>query len=138
MKRSNVQVNNRDASSDRKRAKIETEEFQKLNQSDPASARRIQQRRRMVAKGKNTVGYDEYIKQVPKHKRRPRCLKTPSTPDHTLDIPNKRWQGLVKAWYVYCFIIVIILLDEFNSKQLYSLLQYNIGARHYISMILPT
>jgi len=79
-------------------AKVMEPEFQKLDQSDPVHARRIQQRRRMVAFGKNTVGYDEYIQQVPKHKRRPRCMKHPMTPDHTLDIPTKRWQGLVKAW----------------------------------------
>mmetsp|Transcript_13248 Transcript_13248/g.15943 ORF Transcript_13248/g.15943 Transcript_13248/m.15943 type:complete len:220 (+) Transcript_13248:2-661(+) len=52
----------------------------------------------MIAFGKNTVGYDEYTQQVPKHKRRPRCMKHPMTPDHTLDIPTKRWQGLVRAW----------------------------------------
>lgn len=105
MKRSNVYINNRDASTgsiggDRKRTKFEQpeDEFPKLNQSDPVHARRIQQRRRMVAKGKNTVGYDEYTKKVPKHKRRPRSMEHPSTPDHTLDIPNKRWQGLIKAW----------------------------------------
>jgi len=105
MKRSNVYINNRDPYSDtrggdRKRAKFQTEEeeFPKLNQSDPVHARRIQQRRREVAKGKNTIGYDEYIKKVPKHKRRLRSMQHPSTPDHTRDIPNKRWQGLVKAW----------------------------------------
>jgi histone RNA hairpin-binding protein len=104
MKRSNVYINNRDPSSDtkggdRKRAKFQTEEeFPKLNQSDPVHARRIQQRRREVAKGKNTIGYDKYIKKVPKHKRRLRSMQHPSTPDHTRDIPNKRWQGLVKAW----------------------------------------
>lgn len=49
----------------------------KLDPSDPESARRIQQRRRMIAYGKNTIGYDEYIKQVPKHKRKPRCPKHP-------------------------------------------------------------
>jgi len=78
--------------------KLVEPEFHKLNQSDPLHARRIQQRRRMIAMGKNTVGYDEYSQQVPKHKRRPRCMKHPMTPDHTLDIPTKRWQGLVRAW----------------------------------------
>jgi Histone RNA hairpin-binding protein RNA-binding domain len=64
-------------------------------------ARRIEQRRRAVQHGKNTVGYEEYRKQVPKEERRPRSMQHPSTPDPTLDIPTKRWQGLVKAWYVY-------------------------------------
>lgn len=114
MKRSNVYINNRDPSSDtkggdRKRAKFQTEEeFPKLNQSDPVHARRIQQRRRDVAKGKNTIGYDKYIKKVPKHKRRLRSMQHPSTPDHTRDIPNKRWQGLVKAWCVsWCAVVII-------------------------------
>ncbi len=77
-------------------------DFPKLDQSNPEHARRIQQRRRMVAFGKNTVGYDEYLKKVPKTDRRLRCMTHPSTPDHTLDIPTKRWQGLVKAWCVSC------------------------------------
>ena len=73
-------------------------QFPKLNQSDPVHARRIQQRRKNVAMGKNTAGYFEYTKQVPKHKRKSRSMNTPNTPDHTLDIPTKRWQGMVKAW----------------------------------------
>lgn len=72
--------------------------FPKLNQSDPVHARRIQQRRKTVAMGKNTLGYAAYVEQVPKHKRRIRSMDTPSTPDHTLDIPNRRWQGMIQAW----------------------------------------
>ena len=72
--------------------------FEKLDPTNAVHARRLQQRRRMIAYGKNTVGYEEYRQQVPKHKRNPRTMKHPSTPDHTLDIPTKRWQGLVKAW----------------------------------------
>merc|ERR1711862_225870 len=70
----------------------------KLNPSIPEEARRIQQRKRVVAYGKNTVGYDEYMKQVPKHERKLRTLEHPTTPDAEADIPNKRWLGLVKAW----------------------------------------
>jgi hypothetical protein len=73
-------------------------EFQKLDQSNPSHAKKIQQRRRDVQMGLNTGGYDEYIKQVPKDKRVPRSMKTPTTPDHTLEIPNKRWLGMVRAW----------------------------------------
>ena len=72
--------------------------FPKLDQSNPVYAKRIQQRRKEIQKGKNTPGYFEYTKQVPKHERKPRSMDTPSTPDHTLDIPTKRWQGMVKAW----------------------------------------
>ena len=70
----------------------------KLDPADPASAKRILQRRRQVLFGKNTAGYEEYTKKIPRHKRKPRSLDCPMTPDHTLDIPTKRWQGLMNAW----------------------------------------
>lgn len=85
----------------RKRSKPNDEpDFPKLDPSDPANSRRIQQRRKAVAKGKNTAGYDAYRHRVPKENRRLRTMETPSTPDPTLDIPNKRWQGMIRAWYV--------------------------------------
>jgi hypothetical protein len=54
MKRDNVHVDKGSSTvfgGDHKRVKLETAEpeFPKLNQSDPAHARRIQQRRRMVS-----------------------------------------------------------------------------------------
>lgn len=70
----------------------------KLDSSDPAQAHRIQQRKRTIDKGKNTVGYDEYVKRVSRSRRKPRSLEHPTTPDHTVDISNKRWIGLVRAW----------------------------------------
>lgn len=73
-------------------------DFSTLDPTDAVQSRRIQQRRRTILRGKNTVGYTEYLKAVPKHKRRPRNMKYPVTPNHTVDIPNKRWLGLVKAW----------------------------------------
>ena len=82
--------------------------FPKLNQSDAAHARRIQQRRKTVAMGKNTLGYAAYVEQVPKHKRRIRSMDTPGTPDHTLDIPTKRWQGMIKAWYVINILLIYV------------------------------
>jgi hypothetical protein len=72
--------------------------FQKLDPSIPEQKRRLEQRRKMISYGKNTSGYEEYLKQVPKEKRRSRCMETPATPDYTLDIPNKRWVGQVRAW----------------------------------------
>lgn len=74
------------------------EQMPKLDPNDPVHANRIQQRRKMIQKGKNTAGYDNYLQQVPKHKRVPRSMVTPSTPDPTLDISTKRWQGQVRAW----------------------------------------
>ena len=70
----------------------------KLDPSIPADARRMNQRLRQVLYGKNTVGYEEYTKKVPRHKRKQRSLECPMTPDHTADIPTKRWQGLMNAW----------------------------------------
>mmetsp|Transcript_21044 Transcript_21044/g.34810 ORF Transcript_21044/g.34810 Transcript_21044/m.34810 type:complete len:192 (+) Transcript_21044:98-673(+) len=70
--------------------------FSKLDPSQ--HARRIEQRRKTIAFGKNTAGYYDYIREVPKEKRRPNSMKHPATPDATLDIPTKRWQGMIKAW----------------------------------------
>ena len=72
--------------------------FHKLDASNPTQGHKMQQRRKAVEKGKNTVGYDEYRRQVPIEKRRKRSMETPSTPDYTLDVPNKKWNGMVKAW----------------------------------------
>jgi Histone RNA hairpin-binding protein RNA-binding domain len=86
----------------RQKMDYELEGYSKL---DPiVHAQRIETRFKMIQKGKNTVGYDTYSSQVPKHSRRVRSMDTPHTPDHTLDIPAKRWQGLVKAWYVFAVI----------------------------------
>ena len=74
--------------------------FDKLDPKDPVQAKRIQQRRKAISKGKNTAGYDAYIRQVSKESRRPRSMATPATPDPTIDISQKRWNGQVRAWYV--------------------------------------
>jgi hypothetical protein len=72
--------------------------YHKLDGSVPQHAHKMQQRRKAIAKGKNTIGYEIYCQQVPKHQRRKRSMDTPSTPDHTLDVPNKKWNGMVRAW----------------------------------------
>lgn len=70
----------------------------KLDPCNPIHAHKMKQRKRMIEKGKNTVGYDQYVKRVLKSQRKPRSLCYPTTPDHTDDIPNKRWLGLVRVW----------------------------------------
>jgi Histone RNA hairpin-binding protein RNA-binding domain len=89
---------------DSKRQKMDwdLEPFDKLHPNE--NAQRILSRYKMILKGKNTVGYTQYIEQVPKQQRRIRSMDTPNTPDHNLDIPAKRWQGLVKAWYEPSFV----------------------------------
>lgn len=79
-------------------ASMEQALFSHLDPSIPEQKRRLEQRRKMVSYGKNTAGYAEYLKQVPKEKRVKRSMETPMTPDYTLDIPNKRWQGQIRAW----------------------------------------
>ena len=74
------------------------EQLQRLDPEDPVQANRMQQRRKMIQKGKNTAGYDNYMQQVPKQKRVPRSMDTPGTPDPTLDVSNKRFLGQVRAW----------------------------------------
>jgi Histone RNA hairpin-binding protein RNA-binding domain len=63
-------------------------------------AHRIASREKAIDKGKNTAGYAHYVELVPKECRRPRSMETPMTPNPQWDIPAKRWQGLVRAWYV--------------------------------------
>ena len=64
--------------------------------SDPVSLNRITVRQKQVSYGKNTLGYDNYLVQYPDKFRRPTAM--PRTPDATLDIPTKRWAGMIKAW----------------------------------------
>ncbi|KAL7437755.1 hypothetical protein ACHAXM_005824 [Skeletonema potamos] len=73
-------------------------EVPKLDPNNPEHARRIRQRRRQVLFGKNTIGYEEFVKQIPKHKRKFKSLDHPQTPDYLADIPTKRWQGQINAW----------------------------------------
>jgi hypothetical protein len=81
--------------------------IRKLDPTIPQEAQRMKTRYRMILKGKNTIGYDEYKRLVPRGKRR-KITKHPQTPDHTVDIPNRRWQGLVKAWYVQQSFFVLV------------------------------
>jgi hypothetical protein len=70
-----------------------------LLQTDPVHSLRMKQRLKQIDLGKNTSGYDVYISAVPKRQREERNGQLhPVTPDHTKDIPNRRWLGLVKAW----------------------------------------
>jgi len=73
-------------------------EFPQLDSTNSDQAHKIHKRQKMISYGKNTIGYDEYLKQVPKHLRQKRNPNHPNTPDATLDIPWKRFHGLTKAW----------------------------------------
>ena len=75
------------------------EHFRDLDPSNPVEAKRITTRQKQILKGKNTIGYDEYTRQVPKENRK-KIIEHPSTPNYKADIPNRRWLGLVKAWRI--------------------------------------
>lgn len=74
--------------------------FLPLDVTVPQQAHKLLQRQKAIAKGKNTLGYDCYRRQVPLAARKKWSMDTPTTPDATLDMPNRQWNGMVKAWYV--------------------------------------
>ena len=71
---------------------------QRMNNIPENKRNRILQRRKDISYGKNTIGYDEYIGRIPKHKRKLNNMETPTTPDPEEDMPARRWQGQVRAW----------------------------------------
>ncbi|GMF14216.1 unnamed protein product [Phytophthora lilii] len=57
---------------------------------------RLAQRQKQIDYGKNTIGYDRYCAQVPRHQRRPG--KHPMTPDKTKRMGKKVFDGIVRKW----------------------------------------
>ncbi|KAG7397566.1 hypothetical protein PHYBOEH_000499 [Phytophthora boehmeriae] len=57
---------------------------------------RLAQRQKQIDYGKNTIGYDRYCAQVPRHARRPG--KHPMTPDKTARMGKKVFDGVVRKW----------------------------------------
>ena len=69
------------------------------SESSNATQKRLDQRLRMIQYGKNTIGYDEYLRQVPKHLRKRSNPNHPSTPDaHDLELSWRRFRGQVSVW----------------------------------------
>ncbi|RLN47510.1 hypothetical protein BBJ29_000624 [Phytophthora kernoviae] len=61
-----------------------------------ADPHRLTQRQKQIDYGKNTIGYDRYCAQVPRHARRPG--KHPMTPDKTTRMGKKVFDGVVRKW----------------------------------------
>ncbi|CAH0516709.1 unnamed protein product [Peronospora belbahrii] len=57
---------------------------------------RLAQRQKQIDYGKNTIGYDRYCAQVPRRQRHPK--QHPMTPDKTMRIGKKGFDGIIRKW----------------------------------------
>jgi len=57
----------------------------------------LARRQKQIDFGKNTIGYEKYTEQVPKHERK---RQHPKTPPKNLKYTRRAWDGLVKNWRV--------------------------------------
>jgi hypothetical protein len=56
---------------------------------------RLEQRQRQIDFGKNTLGYVNYLKQVPKNQRK---TGDPRTPDPRRECSKRSFDGLIRSW----------------------------------------
>lgn len=55
----------------------------------------LARRQKQIDFGRNTVGYDNYRRQVPKNRREP---GQPKTPNMQMKYSRRAWDGLIKMW----------------------------------------
>ncbi|XP_050070918.1 histone RNA hairpin-binding protein [Anopheles maculipalpis] len=62
----------------------------------------LMRRQKQIDYGKNTLGYENYVKQVPKNAR---TKEHPSTPQKHLKYSRRAWDGLIRVWrkQLHCF-----------------------------------
>lgn len=62
----------------------------------------LERRQKQIDYGKNTLGYENYMKQVPRDKR---TKDHPKTPPKHIKYSRRAWDGLVKVWrkQLHCF-----------------------------------
>lgn len=62
----------------------------------------LERRQKQIDYGKNTLGYENYCKQIPKDKR---SKDHPKTPPKHIKYSRRAWDGLVKVWRkkLHCF-----------------------------------
>ncbi|KAG5672586.1 hypothetical protein PVAND_002702 [Polypedilum vanderplanki] len=65
---------------------------QKEIETDQAT---LDRRQKQIDYGKNTVGYENYIRKVPKDERK---QGDPKTPPRHLKYSRRAWEGLIKSW----------------------------------------
>jgi len=79
------------------------EEYSKRNNKRVPSAlveketdeKKIKNRQKQINFGKNTIGYETYLKQVPREKR---TKAEPWTPDKTQKCSKRSWDGQIRKW----------------------------------------
>jgi len=67
---------------------------ERLNQKE-TDPKRLHQRQKQVDFGKNTLGYDQYIKKVPKKNRK---REDPKTPDISQMCSKRSWDAQIRKW----------------------------------------
>lgn len=74
----------------------------RCNQEIETSAEILARRQKQIDYGKNTIGYDNYIKQVPRNKR---TKDHPWTPPKQFKYSRRAFDGLIKVWRtkLHCF-----------------------------------
>ncbi|EAT37613.1 AAEL010422-PA [Aedes aegypti] len=62
----------------------------------------LERRQKQIDYGKNTLGYENYMKQVPREKR---TNDHPKTPPKHIKYSRRAWDGLIKVWRkkLHCF-----------------------------------
>ncbi len=69
-----------------------------VDQQKLTDPKKIQQRKKQINLGKDTKGYFNYIKLIPKNKRNGDYKAHPRTPDHTQALSNRNWNGQMRVW----------------------------------------